>query len=132
MSYDDAVVVVRENYGWRADKIIDTLSGDAVVALMKLHGQNVKRDMSDHTLNMLGAMESGKQVSYLTNPLLAFLIDGCVGSICNGAKSEPAKSVETKVVPAKVVPVKVVPVVVVKPPIEEESEDDAPPLMDFF
>ena len=73
MNYNDAINLVKIDYGLQANDIIKSLSEDAIITLGQLHNQNIKRQINSGTLVRLSAMEPRKQAGYLANPLLEFM-----------------------------------------------------------
>lgn len=118
MDYDSSVNLITSYYGQQMDKIVQYLSRDAVIALGNLQQQGVKRQISDRTLIKLSTMEPCRQVGYLTNPLLEFLIQKCCNSVGVASVSTPTS------VPTKVVTKITAPVVESKPEPDPEPEPD--------
>jgi hypothetical protein len=131
MDYDGAVNLITSYYGQQMDRLVQYLSRDAIIALGNLQQQGVKRQISDRTLMRLSAMEPHRQVGYLTNPLLEFLIQKCCNEV--GVSSVPTapgpSKVETKVnVPTPIVEIKPAP----KPEPEPDIDDDVGMEFDIF
>jgi len=82
MDYDSAVNLMSDYYGAQMEKITQCLSRDAIIALGQIRQQGVERRISNMTLVRLSTMEPYKQVGYITNPLMQFLIDKCCNTIC--------------------------------------------------
>ena len=83
MNYNEAVILVRNDYGSQADDIIKSLCEEAIITLGQLNKQNVKRQINNFTLARLSAMEPHKQAGYLANPLLQFMLERCISDIQN-------------------------------------------------
>ena len=83
MNYDDAVTLVKNDYGSQANDILNSLCHDAIITLGNLHNQNIKRQINSATLVRLSTMEPHRQVGYLSNPLLEFMIQMCISDIQN-------------------------------------------------
>lgn len=124
MDYDSAVALISNTYGVQLDSILKSLSTEAIITLGKLHTQNIKRPMSSMTVMRLSAMPPYKQVDYLNNPMLAFLMDKCCNDICaQPSVSVPVSKTETKST-TQVKPV--TPTQPTKKPEPEPSSDSEP------
>jgi hypothetical protein len=111
MNYEEASVIVKSNYAMQADMIMNGLCQQAIITLANLCKQNIRREMTNYTINNLSQMEPHRQVGFLANPFLEFVIGKCfdapsqpeiVISAPTGGKKSTSKSqskVEPKVEP---------------------------------
>lgn len=81
MNFEQASHIVKTIYTTQADKLISSLCPEAICTLAILHGKNIRRQFSDHTIDKLSQMEPHRQCGFLTNPLMEFMIGQCTNNI---------------------------------------------------
>ena len=127
MEYSEAVTLVNSNYGTQASKIVTVLSQEAIQALAIRCKQNMKSNLTDHTIDRLADMESWRQAGWIANPLMQQLMDSIIfGNVASSVTTQPEQ--EVKPAPTnnkKPEPEK-------KPVKVEEEEDDGSTMFDLF
>ena len=78
MNYQDAVVIVKNNYSSQIDLLTKSLSPEAIITLAQLCNQNINRSFTDATIFRLSAMEPHRQSGFLANPFLEWIIGNCM------------------------------------------------------
>jgi len=139
VTYDRASSIVKQQYIDQAQLILSSLDTLAVIELAKLHNQGVYRKMNNLTINRLSQMDPHRQVGYLANPFLEWIISDF---IFRGQKKEIVDNTKTTInqnntvpkpninntIPQPLQPLKPIP----KPKESSESSGEENPLMDFF
>jgi hypothetical protein len=104
MDYQTATAIVRDNYQSQADLLMKSLCPQAIITLATLCNQNTKRSMTSFTINNLSSMEPHRQVGFIANPFLEFLIGRCLDTPQAQAHpvttAPPNKKTNSKLVPA--------------------------------
>lgn len=127
MNYQEAVVVVKDNYNSQATSLLN-LSEEAVITLANLCQENTKRHLTENTINRLSTMEPYRQAGYIANPFMEFLMDSIIASARSSVGSSQPTTTSTTTVPSTNPKVPVKPVVAPKP----DADDDVGVPFDLF
>ena len=84
MKYEEAVTIVQDTYHEQAEALISSLAPEAIIALARCAQENIRRDLTEESIEQLAEMEPHRQKGYIANPYMQNLMDTWLGQFSCG------------------------------------------------